>query len=259
MVVFLKFFVTPVVFIILFLAFGFFFMWENKKISIRAAIGWFFSGLAFLILVLMSFNPFADILVNTLESQYKPVTQSDIEKADIIVVLGCGIYSQGSYERTAAASGSTYARLFDGVEIFKKSHARKLVVAGLGYGNGNVSEASVMRDLAIKLGVPSDSVIVEDRSNTTSESVLEMRKMGLIDQNSSIGLVTSAIHMPRSVWSFRNALPDTEIIPMPCEFLFERTRVSFLRLIPNVSAFSYSSAVAHELIGIVWYKLRIRK
>lgn len=256
---YLKFLATPMVCVIVFLASGLVLTRHAKQKSLRAAIGWYLASGALLILFLLSFNPVANLLVNTLESPYKPVTQADLEKTDIIVILTGGIKPVGSYQRTAEASGTSYSRIFNGVEMFKKSHARLLVVAGLGYEGEAVSEAAVMKDLAIKLGVPPDMIITEERSHTTMESIMELRKMGLFDKNTTVGLVTSAIHMMRSVWTLQKAFPDIEIVPLPAEYLSDQKLFSFHKLVPSGDVFVNSTSVIHEWIGLLWYKLKLRK
>jgi uncharacterized SAM-binding protein YcdF (DUF218 family) len=253
---YLKFLATPFVCILFFLVIGLFLMRKAKKTSTAAAWGWNLSVSAFMILFLMGFKPVASLLVNTLESAYLPVQQAELKEVDIIIVLGGGIERAGSYSRTVEASGATYSRLFNGVEIFKKSTARKLIVSGLGYDSEGVSEAAVMKKLAIALGIPPDDVIVEERSNTTLESILELRSMGLIKKGSSVGLVTSAIHMMRSVRTVKKAFPDIRVVPMPCGYLSRRYTQNLKMFIPSASDFALSSAAVHEWIGIVWYMLK---
>lgn len=65
---YLKFLATPMVCVIVFLASGLVLTRHAKQKSLRAAIGWYLASGALLILFLLSFNPVANLLVNTLES-----------------------------------------------------------------------------------------------------------------------------------------------------------------------------------------------
>ena len=249
----LKFLATPFVCVLVFFALGLFLMRKAKKTSGASGIGWNLLVLAFMILFLMAFKPVENMMVNTLESPYPPVTQGQLEKIDIVVILAGGIELTGSYQKTEEASGSTYSRLFNGVAMFKKSRAKKLIVAGLGYDSAGVSEAAVMKKMAIDLGVPPDTIIVEERSNTTLESMRELRSRGLIEKNSTVGLVTSAFHMMRSVRTIKKAFPDIRVIPMPCGYYGGSYSAKLRMFIPSASNLTLSSDVVHEWLGLVWY------
>src|SRR3989337_1408887 len=49
---------------------------------------------------------------------------SAVSKADIIVILNGGVSPAGGFRKKSEASGATYSRVFNGVEIFKQSNAK---------------------------------------------------------------------------------------------------------------------------------------
>ena len=230
---------------------------KAKRQSRWFLIGWYFCFLSLLILFLLSIRPVESLLVTTLESKYKPVSKSELERIDAIIILGGGVNSNGSFQKTPEVSGVTYSRLFNGLEVFKNSKAKKLILSGRGYGQ-LVSEAAAMRDLAVKSGFSESKIIIEDQSYTTKEQAQEIRKMGVIDKNTTIGLVTSAIHMKRAYWSFKKEFPEVEIIPIPAGYIYTSYDFSFSDFIPTAESFYQSSLALHEWLGLLSYKLQRR-
>jgi len=165
---------------------------------------------------------------------------------------------QGMFDRSPEASGTTYSRLFNGVEVFKKSSAGILVLCGLGAKDFTVSEAAVMRDLALKLGVSSDNIVIEDRSLTTMGNALELRALGVVRDGMRVGIVTTALHMKRTLWTFRNVFPGVVIVPIPTGFSTSPFMCTYPEWVPNVQNFSNSTAAMYEWIGLAWYWYKMR-
>ena len=74
-------------------------------------------------------------------------------------------------------------------------------------------------------------------------------------------LVTSAMHMPRSLGVFRKQCPGIEFIPAPTDFRStERIPMPWYRhlvaLIPTPRNLLSFSEVIHEYLGMVYYKMR---
>lgn len=109
--------------------------------------------------------------------------------ADAVVVLGAG-------------GPALRRRLVHGVGVLRGSGAAYLLLSG-GIVGGALSEAAVMRALAIKLGVEAARIIVEDRSrNTFENAVYSGRIIGDRGWRRVI-VVTDAYHMPRALYVFR--------------------------------------------------------
>ncbi|MBI4858013.1 MAG: YdcF family protein [Acetobacterium woodii] len=166
---------------------------------------------------------------------------------DIIVVLGGGIYHVGGLRKDPEASGTTYSRLFSGVKIFQKSNAKFLVLSGK-------SESEVMRDLALKIGIPEDRIIIESRSNNTMEHAIELRRLFPQARRMRIGVVTSALHMPRAIRSFKKIFVEDTILPIPVGYTYSLPEYNIRSIIPSAEELSTSSYVIHEWIGMIWYK-----
>ena len=74
-------------------------------------------------------------------------------------------------------------------------------------------------------------------------------------------LVTSAIHMPRSLGVFRRSCPAVEYIPAPTDFrATQQLPVPWYRsavlLLPTPHSLVDFSDAMHEYIGMLYYRLR---
>ncbi|OZB92218.1 YdcF family protein [Paenibacillus sp. XY044] len=109
--------------------------------------------------------------------------------------------------------GGTYMeRTEKAVELFNKGRAPYILFTGGDkYGQHSVSEAVMLRNKALELGVPEDRTIIESESNNTLENiicsllVLE-RKFGL-HKIKRLLLVSSPGHMRRCILMCRTFMP----------------------------------------------------
>ena len=112
-----------------------------------------------------------------------------------------------------------------------------------------------MKELMVEFGMPPENVIVESNSKNTHDNaimvkkILEERKLGL-----NVILVTSAMHMKRSVAIFKKA--GFTVIPAPADYLVEDGGGSvWYGLLPSATSLEESTSAIKEYIGIVVYKM----
>ena len=108
-----------------------------------------------------------------------------------------------------------------------------------------------MRDLLVELGVPATQIIVDTQARTTFENgqqaVRALAPLGI----RRIGLVTEAVHMPRSARVFR-AL-GFDVVPFGCYYRTQRFPEMPQGLLPNASAAFAVQRALHEWMGLAWY------
>lgn len=218
------------------------------------------STTALVCLLLILTSPLvAHLLVATLEGQHLPPAHQTRLTTGTIVVLGGGVRDSGSLRPGIELTEESMRQTACGADLHRQGMAPSLLVTGGDarlFGSGP-AEASVMKAWAIRLGVPSDSIITEDQARTTYENAVRTRQ--LLGDRSPIILVTSATHMPRAAALFRKQ--GFEIIPFPCGF-HERDRategwdtLSIFDLLPALWAFREISEAIEEIAGIVLYRL----
>jgi uncharacterized SAM-binding protein YcdF (DUF218 family) len=114
----------------------------------------------------------------------------DSESSDVIVVLGAAEYN-------GRPSPVLKARLDHAFSLYERGLAPKLITTGGAGGDPQFTEGQVGRDYLVKLGVPSEDIVVEEEGDSTVHTVVAvseiMRRMGL---NSAI-VVSDGYHIFR--------------------------------------------------------------
>ncbi|PZV12278.1 MAG: hypothetical protein DCF20_18030 [Pseudanabaena sp.] len=215
-------------------------------------------GIALIILLLSSNEVISKWLVRSLEWQYLP--NGEIPQAEAIVVLGGGtrprIAPRPWYEVNEAGD-----RILYGSWLFKQGKAPLLVVTGgraEWLGEGGNPESEDMAAIAEMLGVPKSAIIQESQSFNTRDNAVNTKQ--ILDKRgiNKILLVTSALHMPRSIQIFRKV--GFESIPAPTDFLAVQNENSkglaaVLELLPSADALKNTTNVIKEYIGLLIYQL----
>ena len=186
----LKSLANPIVWVLVFMALGLILIIRPAK-KLRFKLGKCALFLGISILFLLSIRPVSNLLIYCLECQYKLPSEEVLSDLDMVVILGGGAHLAGGFREQAEASGPTYARVFNGVRVYKQSGAKALALCG-------GTEAGAMKKLAYELGVEESEIITETKSGTTMENAAELAKLLRPAEQRRIGLVTSALHMLRS-------------------------------------------------------------
>jgi uncharacterized SAM-binding protein YcdF (DUF218 family) len=150
-------------------------------------------------------------------------------------------------------------RLLHTYRILRQGKANQAYVVGGNVFDGyfNASEAEFSRLLLREWGLPGNRVVIGERSRTTWENAIETRdwlsEQGLI--NKPVILVTSALHMPRAVETFRAA--GVRVVPASTDIqVTADTAPSLFKWIPSVSALGLTTRAWHELVGLHYYRWR---
>ncbi len=212
-------------------------------------------GIALVVAYLPATEIVATMLVKKVERTYLPVDIYSV-KGDAIVVLGGGGRPK-SYPRTNVEFSEAGERMFHGIRLFKAGAAPVVIVSGGGidFILKDQCEGRDMAELMIEFGMPADSIIIEDKARNTYENalyvkeIMEEKKMG-----KNIVLVSSALHMVRSVPIFRRM--GFTVIPAPCDYIAEEKPYNWFSLLPNAWNLAWSSSVMKEMLGIAVYKMK---
>lgn len=247
MVILLKSLATPIMWVLILIILGFILIAKPTKKK-RFKIGKCALFLGICILFLLSIEPVSNLLIYYLEYQYELPSQEVLSDLDMIVILGGGMNIAGGLRERSEARGLTYARVFNGVRLFKQSGARKLALCG--------GSAEVMKELALEMGVEESEIITETRSHTTKENASELAKLIAPAEQRRIGLVTSAIHMLRSEKTFKKNFPNDIIVPIAVNYIYSPQWYYPRHWIPSAKTFLHSNYAIHEWIGIIYYSIR---
>ena len=103
-------------------------------------------------------------------------------------------------------------RLEKGFELLAAGRSQALFISGVYQG------VEVVELMQLFAQTPQDvecCVTLGYSAADTHENALETRDWALGEGHNSLRLVTANYHMPRSLYEFRRAMPDAEIIPHP--------------------------------------------
>ena len=204
-----------------------------------------------ILLLLFSFSPLADKLISSLEMQYSPLAAQDLARENVhyIVVLGGGHNS--SRPPGSQLSPSSLARLIEGIRIFKEKPGTKLILSG-GSVFDPLPNAQAMLTTAKLLGIPETDIELESESRDTED---EARFLAPRLKQEPFYLVTSAVHMPRSMALFRKQ--GTNPIAAPTDFAFRLVNSPvLLRYLPNLGALQQSERAIREYFGLMYSRMR---
>ena len=233
-------------------------LWRSPKwAAVLMSIG--------LMMILFTSNAWvSQWLVKSLEWQNLP--PAELPKAEAIVVLGGGI-KPATPPRPSVDMSEAGDRIIHGAELYRQGKAPLLVLSGgrIDWKDGGPPESQDMADIAEIMGVPPEAIAQEPDSLNTYENAANVRKiLAAKEIDGSVLLVTSAIHMPRSLLVFRHQ--GINVIAAPTDFLVTQNdsfegegstwQATLLNLVPDAYKLQQSTKALKEYIGLVVYRLR---
>jgi len=213
-----------------------------------------------LLVLLVSSNPFVGrFAIRSAENwaERQPVAQ--VAPADAVVVLSAGRSLAPGQD--AISEWQDANRFFGGVDLFEAGKAPLLVFTGawISWEPEAPREGDVLREYAVRLGVPRDRVLVTDVVANTADEAREVLRVlaPRLSQPPRVLLVTSAFHMPRAAAQFRMA--GIVVDPFPVDFWFSAgSRTTILSFFPSVGALTQTHTALRELYGRAYHWLRDR-
>lgn len=209
------------------------------------------------LLLACSLPAVALLAMGSLEWQYRPLKQRPAD-AQAIVVLSGYVQPPAAGQAHWELGEDTLARCFRAAELYHEGSPCPVVVSG-----GKVSPADpgplmapLMRDFLVGQGVCPDDVIVEDQARTTHENAINSCKLLRERGIEKVILVTDAAHMLRAAGCFEKE--GVAVVPCGCRHRtlhFDGRLEDFL---PSGRALVRCDVVAHEWLGVLWYKLQGR-
>lgn len=188
-------------------------------------------------------SPLVWIIAEPLKINDTPV------KAEAIVVFGGGV------GESSMPGQGTWERVDKGVELYKQG-CGEYVVMMTGYRyvykEGEVlklSEAGVMKNLAVSMGVQEDNIVMAKNVASTYEYVESLNNILEEKEWNSVLIVSSPYHMRRTELVVNNLMHSKKVYYVPTSentFFGNRGRVQWKHI----------RAIAREYLAIVyyWYK-----
>ncbi len=168
-----------------------------------------------------------------------------------LVVLGGGHISDPKIPITGQLSDASMARLVEGIRLHRELPKSKLILSGGSFFD-RVSNAKVLSEVAMAIGVKKKNILLEEISKDTEDQARLIQQIVSKDQ---FILVTSASHMPRTMAFFRKLGMDP--LPAPTEHLVkESVAKTPERFYPSAGGLRKAERAFYEYLGLAWAKLR---
>ncbi len=168
-----------------------------KKIKEEFSWARFFASFIFLIFLLIFFTSLPNYLAQPL------IVSPRIQKAEAILVLSGGSYDNGQL------SSFSLERLVQAVKLYREGWAPKIIFSG----KEDFGDALAMKEIALSLGVPDETILVEDQATSTYENILFSSVIAEENNLKEILLVTSPIHLRRSLNIAEKISPELKFLP----------------------------------------------
>jgi uncharacterized SAM-binding protein YcdF (DUF218 family) len=222
----------------------------------RGSIRWILRGMGVLC-YLLAIEPIQDLILHPLEDRYPPLpVETDLPRdgaAEALVILGGGTI-QGSPEAGEyrdSLSASALKRLVYGFNLKNRFTGAYVLTGGKVFDYGQEAEAAVAAGILSLLGLEPKRILTETESRNTWQNARNVaERFGY----QKVILVTSAYHMPRSVFCFeKNGIM---VIPAPTDYYSNRNKsYDLFSFLPSMDAFFGTWIALHEYLGLVYYRL----
>ncbi len=126
--------------------------------------------------------------------------------ADFAVVFGAQVHASG------APSTALRDRMDTAIGLYKKRLVKKVLVSG-GVGDSGYNEALVMRDMAVKAGIPKEDVIVDSNGVNTEATVRNSVPFFGTAPRARVLAVSQFYHLPRIKLAYQRA--GWEVLTVP--------------------------------------------
>jgi uncharacterized SAM-binding protein YcdF (DUF218 family) len=194
----------------------------------------------------------ANLLVHAVEARVSDACGA--ETPSTIVLLSAGLQRAPlADDDFAALEEINIDRLLAARALWRRTPGASLVIAG--GGPWGIAESAVLTKLAEQLGVPTEALRAEGKSQNTWENAQQVRTLQPAPPP-RIALVSSALHLPRALIAFRAAgfTPCTVV----SDSLYAPPGGDIGYWLPQSSALVKSELAIHEWIGDWLYRWRAR-
>jgi uncharacterized SAM-binding protein YcdF (DUF218 family) len=213
------------------------------------------AGVLLLALVLtaaLGCGPLTRWMLTDLQEPYAAsVTDASWTGRNVILLLGAGtvrVPEQAQPEPPLFA----YGRIAQAAALYRQckaaGHDCKLLVSGGNPQHHAAAEAEVYGAQLRRMGVPDADLLIESRSESTWQNAQFTRPMLQAYGAQRIWLVTSGVHMRRSLQYFAHF----GIVPLPVRGDYLHAVYSWL---PSAWNFAMADVALHEYLGIARYRV----
>lgn len=231
---------------------------RSRKTSLK------FIVIATVILWLSSTTGFANFLARSLEWRYLP--PDEIPAAEVIVLLGGGT-EPAAYPRSTVEINGAGDRVLFAAGLFNQGKAPRILLSGgeiAWLNEGSTTPAEDMARILVDIGVPESALMIESESKNTYENAVKAKELLAEHEINRVLLVTSAMHMPRSVALFKKQ--GFNVVPLPVDYSVTENEsaegqrgnliTKVLDVVPSASNLALTTNALKEYLGMLIYSIQ---
>jgi len=179
----------------------------------------------------------------------------NVKQYNVGVVLGGIAEYNNDLERLSIRRGGD--RIWQAIHLYHVGKIDKILISGdSGYMvDKGLNEAKQLKELMVQEQIPSDDILIETISKNTYQNALESKKvLDNTPEKESVLLITSALHMKRSIACFRK-VGFTDFDYFTTDHFTGESRSYYFDqyIIPNESVLTDWHRLIHEWVGYVTY------
>jgi len=206
------------------------------------------------VLALILIGPLGHFLAAPLETRF-PALPDDMAEPDGVIVLGGSVEESLSEKRGRITFTEAAERLTAPIGLLRRFPQARLVFSGgsAELSGAKATEAEIVKRFWREIGLDQGQVLYEDRSRNTYENALFTRDLVQPKPGERWLLITSAMHMPRSVGIFRQV--GFPVTPYPVDYRTDGRLWSLGLVKFSGQGVSTADLAAHEWLGLLVYRL----
>jgi uncharacterized SAM-binding protein YcdF (DUF218 family) len=184
-----------------------------------------------------------------------PLIQSkaDARGATAIVVLSAGMEVHRSHgDMVSAPSRQGWLRVMEAARVYRALGGVPIIATG-GLGSRQYSEAGLMAHQLRELGVPAESIVLEEQARNTRDHALLVPPILKARGIQQFVLVTSRQHLRRSIAAFR-AVGFDPVPAAPEVYVSDDGPLKMY--VPSRLALDISERLFYDLGGWLYYRVR---
>lgn len=201
-------------------------------------------------------------LIYHLARQY-PIVITPDPSVHWVVVLGGGHHYYRNTPVNQLLNTPTTHRFLEGVRLYQHLPGSKLILSGGGYhlstkhpgelrpNRVDNTDGFEMAELASWFQIPKTDIILETASINTQDQAIAIKP---VVKSEPFYLVTSAIHMPRSMAWFQSQGLHPIAAPAESHFAHKKTRWK-TQIKPDPENLVKMNYISHEYVGLAWKKV----
>ena len=187
-----------------------------------------------------------DRFVSRIESSVVTWNYETDQPLDSIVVFGGGTGRDATGRSQLSLAGDRAAW---GARLYHLGKTKKLIATGDAAPGANAQQRDPSiqaREIWVQLQVPNDAIEEIEGINTTQE-IESLKRHPDVIAGKRVGLLTSALHLPRVMRLARAA--GIEAIPIASDFRSNKSRVTWLDLVPQADSLNKFDLLWKETLG----------